>query len=391
VTWAVTAASGWISMAGGRNVGVTGSASVRVVGGGMGLGAMSVAGVAGGTGCEGTSWESDSSTRCRTGQGWGGSRRVSITVGSQVGSSSGVCSVDMARVGWGRPVNAAASGLASVTVHGLGTGLADGSPSVVAGATVCEATTWRSDTLLVCRAGRRLGGSRHLALTTGGLMGSVSCCLSVDGVGLSLAAESNRAAAGSMVLRVSVLGASMAHVIHTTSGRFGHSACEATTWASQSSTLCSASHGSRRNGRVSLTAGTLSGSIVAVLPEDIGVVSGALQSNMPATGSVSVTLHGAGLGLGSVAGSASSRTGLDTCQSTTWASDSSTVCLARQSGTVGSRRVLLTTALSVSSVTCLLSVSGPLVSSVLRTNMPGTGSAWLAVQGALAGLAGGTA
>jgi hypothetical protein len=121
----------------------------------------------------------------------------------------------------------------------------------------------------------------------------------------------------------------------------------------------------------------------------VGVVSGALQSNRPATGSVSVTVHGASMGLTSV--SASSRAGLDTCQSTTWASDSSIVCLAHESGAAGSRRVLLTTALSVSSATGLLSWPMPVLSSLLQTNVPRTGSSWVTVQGVHAGLVGGSA
>ena len=63
------------------NRGGTGSASVTVHGSSLGLVAFTALGRMGQTGCEGTEWESETSVRCRVGQGIRGTRRVAMTAG----------------------------------------------------------------------------------------------------------------------------------------------------------------------------------------------------------------------------------------------------------------------------------------------------------------------
>eukprot|EP00961_Rhodomonas_salina_P128340 1729579-Rhodomonas_salina.1 len=68
----------------------TGSASVTVHGGSMGgAGGYTGSVQLGGTGCEATAWESETSTRCLAGGVGTGTRRVSMTVGERGASLTG--------------------------------------------------------------------------------------------------------------------------------------------------------------------------------------------------------------------------------------------------------------------------------------------------------------
>ena len=98
----------------------TGSASVTVHGAGLGNEQHTARGRTGHTGCEGTSWESETSVRCRVGRGAIGTRRLAMTVGSRRGSLSQAWSADMDAMSLLRAGNRAGTGLATVTVHGSG-------------------------------------------------------------------------------------------------------------------------------------------------------------------------------------------------------------------------------------------------------------------------------
>ena len=101
----------------------TGSASVTVHGAGMGIVRLTAEGRTGHTGCEGTSWESETSVRCSVGHGSGLSRRLAMTVGSQAGSTSQAWSADGSGLSLLRRSNGPGTGAASVTVHGSSMGI----------------------------------------------------------------------------------------------------------------------------------------------------------------------------------------------------------------------------------------------------------------------------
>ena len=82
VTQAWSGDVGMMSVIDGSNRGGTGSGSVTVHGAGMGLVSVYTGRAREGqTGCEATEWVSDTSMRCRVGQGVSGTRRVVMTAG----------------------------------------------------------------------------------------------------------------------------------------------------------------------------------------------------------------------------------------------------------------------------------------------------------------------
>jgi hypothetical protein len=101
----------------------TGSSSITVHGAGMGRTRLTVRTRQGPTGCEGTSWESETSVRCRMGHGAVGTRRVVMTVGGRGGTTSQGWSADTVSLSRMRRLNHADSGSASMTVHGSGMGV----------------------------------------------------------------------------------------------------------------------------------------------------------------------------------------------------------------------------------------------------------------------------
>ena len=197
----------------------TGSALITVHGRGIGTHAHSAGGRIGHTGCELTLWDSDTSVRCHVGQGATGTRRAVATVGERKGSMSHGWSVDAARLSALRRANHRGTGSASVTLHGMGLGLAGGTAKSRVGNSMCEATGWESETSLRCLAGG-VGGTKRAVLSVGQRTGSVSRAWSVDAAAVSVIRGGNKAGTGSAW--VTVHGAGLGLESSTGKVRMGH-------------------------------------------------------------------------------------------------------------------------------------------------------------------------
>jgi len=154
-----------MSVMGRGNAGGTGSASVTVHGGGLGLLAYTALLRIGETGCEGTEWESETSVRCLTSSLVRGTRRVVMTAGERTGSGSGMYSVDVGGMSVTGRSNGAGTGSASVTVHGSGLGLVWYTALGRMGDTGGEGTEWESETSVRCLTSSGGRGTRRVAMT----------------------------------------------------------------------------------------------------------------------------------------------------------------------------------------------------------------------------------
>lgn len=72
---------------------------------------------------------------------------------------------------------------------------------------------------------------------------------------------------------------------------------ESTVWASESTLVCQASSGGLRSMRLEVTVGARLGSTCACVSYDVGVSSAVMARNVGETGSISVTVSGAGFGM----------------------------------------------------------------------------------------------
>ena len=105
--------------------------------------------------------------------------------------------------------------------------------------------------------------------------------------------------------------------------------------------------------------------------------------NRAGTGSASLTVHGAGLGLMVLTGSG--RSGHTRCEGTEWESETSVRCLMGH-GARGTRRVAMTAGERSGSMSEGYSVDGGSMSVMRRENRAGTGSASVTVHGSSLGL-----
>ena len=112
---------------------------------------------------------------------------------------------------------------------------------------------------------------------------------------------------------------------------------------------------------------------------DVGMMSVVDGYNRAGTGSASVTVHGAGMGLVTYTGRA--REGQTGCEATEWESETSVRCLESHGGR-GSLRMLLTSGGSACSFSNGLTLDSPSVCVLSVTNGPGTGKSSIVVFGA---------
>ena len=127
VSYDVPGVSGSVRM----NLAVTGGVETTVVGSGYGGVSYSASVRVGGSGCEASEWASGTSVVCvGSAGGVGGTRRVAVSVGSQVGSGTGFVSYDGASVSSVCGDNVGATGSVSVTIVGGQYGASDYSSGV---------------------------------------------------------------------------------------------------------------------------------------------------------------------------------------------------------------------------------------------------------------------
>merc|ERR550537_554092 len=97
---------------------------------------------------------------------------------------------------------------------------------------------------------------------------------------------------------MTVHGAGMGLVVCTSVARYGHdTGCDATEWESETSVRCLVGHGSRGTRRVVMTAGDRGASMTEGWSSYMAGMSVAGRGNRASSGSASMTVHGAGMGL----------------------------------------------------------------------------------------------
>ena len=192
------------SSAGASNVASSGGTSVTVVGrGGAGSSGASSKARVGWTACGGSVWLSDSGLVCRSASGGLAGQRVAVSSGRQYGSVSLAVSYNAPVVSGVGASIAASSGGTSVTVVGSGgLGMSDSSVRASAGASGCAASVWMSDSLVLCRVCRGLGGGAAVVVSRGVQRGSLRAAVSYDAVSVSSAGASNVASSGAASVTV---------------------------------------------------------------------------------------------------------------------------------------------------------------------------------------------
>jgi hypothetical protein len=327
-----------VSSVGASNAASSGGMSVTVVGGGgLGMSDSSVRGRAGASGCAASVWRSDSGVLCRSCSGLRSGAAVAASSGVQRGSLSAVVSYDAPSVSSAGASNAASSGAASVTVVGsCGFGGSGFSAAGRVGGSAGDASLWRSDSVVVCRAGAgHGGGGRTLEVSAGLQRGSLSAGVSYDAPSVSSAGASNAASSGAASVTVVGQGG-MGEMGSSAGARVGRTACQASVWASSSGVVCKAAGGLLGGAVGIVSAGVLRGSASALVSYDAPSLSSAGVSNVASSGGTSVTVVGRG-GAGWSGASSKARVGWTACGASVWLSDSALVSRSASGGMAGER------------------------------------------------------
>ena len=271
---------------------------------------------------ESSEWTSSTSLRCLASHGTARSRRLAITASDRgSGSSTYVLSYNAPSMNFlDIPGNRARTGSASVTVRGAFFGNADVTLFLRALASACEDTQWNSDTSMKCLSGQGSGGSHKvIVLTSAAQDSSATSGFSYNSARVSGMLMPNRFATGSAV--VTLTGSNIGMTDNTAIPRGGGTRCEMTLWDSDSSTRALMSAGIQGSRRMTITAGARGGTQSEMYSNDVGVISIARSTNSANTGSSSVTVHGASMGLVTYTGRA--REGHTGCEATEWKSETS--------------------------------------------------------------------
>eukprot|EP00961_Rhodomonas_salina_P110179 1482974-Rhodomonas_salina.1 len=210
-----------------------GSSSISIEGGNFGLQAYTQRARSGNTACEASRWESDTSLRCLTGPGVGGTKRIQVTSGEQVGTGSVFYSFDDPSLSVLRRANKPATGSVSVTIQGQNYGQIDYTDHSRIGHTGTEATDWESDTSLRCQAAHGIRSTRRLAVTAGVQVGTLTQAMSNDVAAVSNVRRTNRPGTGSA--SITVQAGNFGHLQFTQQEIAGHTQCEASEWESETS------------------------------------------------------------------------------------------------------------------------------------------------------------
>jgi hypothetical protein len=240
---------------------------------------------------------------------------VVASVGRQSGSASGVVSYDVPVVSSVMPTNAASSGnrLLSVIGRGLGeigfSGRVRISVSASAGlnaATAAQASVWRSDSVMICRAARGVGVMTHVVASVGRQSGSASGVVSFDVPVVSSARSWNAASSGNRLL--SVIGRGLGEIgfsgrvrisVSASAGLNAATAARASVWASDSVIVArrSSYFGSDFTfGIIAASVFNLFGSASRFLSYDMPRLSNHRPRNAPATGGFLIDSFGRNFG-----------------------------------------------------------------------------------------------
>jgi hypothetical protein len=203
-----------------------------------------------------------------------------------------------------------------------------------------------------------------------------------DGILASSVSAANVGATGAQSVTVVGLGGS-GHWAFSATGRLGASTSTASLWISDSSLKCRSAMMVAVGRTLSATSGQQVGTLLAALTAAGPGPSSAVPVNVAATGAMSVTVVAAST-MGVADYTSQSRLGGSRSEASPWTSTTSLRMLV-MAAVEPSGRVVATMATQAGSISAIVTIDGPSVSSVQRSNLAATGAASVTVVGSGAG------
>ena len=370
-----------VSSASPSNVATTSSISLTIVGSGFGVAAMSSRFRISGTASRGEFWASDSSVVGRISHvGISGPfESIVASVAVQFGSLGGLVSFDKpASAAMAGTCNAPASGASSLTIIGLAFGEVRYSPKAALSSSQTEAMRWTSSSSIAVKISRSLFMAlKDAVISIGSRVGSVSSLHSFDVPSLSSIGTNLVASTGSN--SVTVVGVNMGSFSGSMKLVLGGSVSSVSVWKSDSNINGKLVRGAGRSldAVISSAVDAPRSRLLALVSYSPPKISSSLNTNVPKTGSVSVTISGSGFASYGV--SSSLRMHDTAPDGSFWTSDS---CIAIKVA-AGSSFVHVVASIygASSSSSNMFSYNRVALSSSSPTNAPASGSLSVSVLG----------
>eukprot|EP00961_Rhodomonas_salina_P206898 2793198-Rhodomonas_salina.1 len=368
------------------NAASTGSSQITVVGANLGIASYSARVSLVSTAAEKTYWISDSSLPCLFTSGRRGTGVVAISSATRLGTSTEFVTVDSPHVSSFAPPNSATVGDRSHLVSGLDFGTTDSSDRLSIERSSCQASAWRADTSLRCKASQGIGAGLKLIVSAVQLVGTSSQLMTYNFVVFD-STFANSPSTGSKVLVVS--GQYMGLYDSSLGSRVGETACESTSWSSDTVVLCQTSAGVGSGKLVSMTLSHpgQDARVATSLPTftfDGPSLVRMHASNMATDLSMRSLITLAGAGMGTWSSSSRARLGQTATAATLWLSASSLGCLTSSGASDRvdhSQHSALTVATAIATLTESITFDTPVVTLVVPPNSPTVGGGIVSVHG----------
>ena len=281
------------------------------------------------TGMERSAWISDTTVQCGVAHGIGGTLRVIVTAGLQTGTGTEMMSYTLPVLLESERSNRPTTGGVSVKnvnlkLLGDRIGAEDYTQWVRLGSTSSENTQWQSDDEVLCFSAGGVFGTHRLVVTAGIAVGSITEAATYDApapVSSNVTHEHDDDDPTVYTHGITIQTTGIGEVDYTAAVRVGSTACEATSWSSDSSVLCTSPSGVGGTLRAVITAGQRAGTITEMISYDprpaFAEVGGG--GNMPSTGAAEITVTGVDFATSD--SSVAMRLGFTATEATEWIAD----------------------------------------------------------------------
>ena len=359
------------------NSATTGTLSMTLFGSNFGITSFSQQ-LSAYSGAQSGLWVSETSITCRIVAAMNSCNRLMLTVSSLVSTASEAFTYVKTSISTTQLSNVATAMSRFSLVFGSMFGLYDTTLQSRIGLSTLLTTLWISESTVHCVAGNGLRRSSRLRISANNAnVGTTSQIFTFDEPKLLLYWAFNFATSGASTFTVTGLGFGAESDSQTVTIGFTQSV--STSWISDSTCNCKIAHGNLGSRMIALSAGEVTGSVSDSLTFSTAYSSSMRVYNLGATGAMTLTVQGSGLGVTAVSGSG--RIGQSACESSLWTSDSAILCSVA-SMTFSSTRVVVSLGQRQSSRSELLSHDNADVSSLMFQNFASKVKYILTVHGA---------
>eukprot|EP00960_Hanusia_phi_P053896 762490-Hanusia_phi.AAC.1 len=275
-----------------------------------------------------TKWLSDTGMLCKVPRGLGSFNDIVASVCIVVsGTLSYAWSFDLPRISSNSPGNSAPvadpAASHSLTIYGTNFGTSVNSEESRLGQSSCAATSWSSDCQVVSRISNGFGVAHKAVLTAGLQRGSSLKVFSFDSPSLDFI-QVQTTTGERTEYEVFGTGQNYGATSQTMAVRVGSSACERSSWSSDTSASARAADGVGASLGVSITSMQLIASASSLFDYSLGQVTAVLPTNSPTNGNDLLTIFGNEFGISDY--SLVAKVGQTNCMRTLWISSTSLEC-----------------------------------------------------------------